>query len=71
MEKSVTIAGITISGAEAELGGLIQRNIEYELVLKQLRVLHKYSASAVYGCMECRTGGACPTNLLIKSLEKP
>ena len=68
MNDQVLIAGIPIQGAQAELARLIQKNIQYELALKQLRKIHRPYNNSSNKC-SCIADHACRSLGILQALE--
>jgi len=60
-DEAFELAGIPIHGAQAQIGRLVQENILYAALVKQLRRIHKPQTNrySSYDC-ECNRKSQCP-----------
>ncbi len=65
-QKTLSVAGIALEGAQAELGALLVANIKYEFAIKQLREIHK--RNSLKSCI-CEDGYDCKSIGILEALE--
>ncbi len=64
------LLGITLRGAEAQMGQLISNQLRYEMAFRQLRELHARNLNQVRECTCGKSGAYCQTRKILNVLEE-
>ena len=68
-DGSYDLLGITLTGAQAQMGQLIANQLRYEMAFRQLRTLHPKNL-VLGGCRCGRTESGCETRRVLNTLEE-